>query len=227
MRASSRSIWRTSVGVLALLNLVALANSLLAAPLTLTATGVVDFVDDALSGTFAPGQTFTLTYTFESTTPARAGSDSQFAVFDALTALDFTLDAYSGSATGNEEIQVDNDPPLSFHDRYSVGPGVTSVISGADVDGLALLDFFIRLDDDTDTVFSDALILPTSLSLSEFTFATFSVYFADENENLYLVSGPLTALVPEPTAFASALLACCALGYTVRRRERSHGFAAK
>lgn len=175
--------------------------------MTLTAIGVADFVDDELAGTFSPGQTFVMTYTFESTTAARGGSTSQFAVFDALTAIDFTLGPYSASATGSEEIQIDNDPPSPFFDRYSVGPGAGSTLSGADVDGLALSTFFIRLDDDTNTAFSDALILPTNLSLSDFTSAGFSVFFVNNEEDVFVVTGTLTALVPEPSSLLMAVVA--------------------
>lgn len=194
-----------------------------AAPLTFTATGVVDFVDTDLSGTFALGQTFVMTYTFESTTAARGGSNSQFAAFDALTAIGFTLGPYSASATGAEEIQVDNDPPSPFFDRYSAGPGAGSVLSGADVNGLSLAGFFIRLDDDTNTVFSDALILPTSLSLADFSSATFTVLFTDNDGGFFSASGPLTALVPEPASLVSivaGLVGFAVVSLRLRRKAK-------
>ncbi len=173
--------------------------------ITFTATGVVDSVDAELLIPFAPGQTFIMNYSFESSTFARVGSDSQFAVYDALTSIDFTLGTYNGSAIGPEEIQVDNDPPNPSVDRYSVGPGAGSTLIGSDVNGLSLSDFFIRLDDVTNTAFSDALILPTSLSLSDFSSAGFAVFFSDGLGGTFGVTGTLTSVsVPEPNTFGLA-----------------------
>jgi len=190
-----------------------------AAPITFTFTGIVDNVDPALASDFAPGDAFTMSYTFESTTPARVGSDSTFAVFDALTSTDFTLNAYAGSATGSEEIQVDNDPPFPNVDRYSAGPGAGSTKIGPQVNGLDLASFFVRLDDSTNTVFSDALILPLSLSLSDFTSAGFAVFFANDIGDIFVVDGHITTLVPEPTSMMLALVGVVAVaGYARRRR---------
>jgi len=204
----------------AVLGSVLMASQVGAAQITFTASGTVDFVDPALSGTFAPGQSFAMTYTFESTTPPRAGSDSTVAVFDAMVSQSFTLDSYSGSATGAEEIQIDNDPPFPFNDRYSPGPGAGSTIIGANVDGLSLASFYFRLDDSTNTAFSDALILPTSLSLSSFTSATFSVDFLDINNEVHSVTGTITSLVPEPTSLVLGLLGACGVAMVYRRKTK-------
>ena len=47
-------------------------------------TGVVNDVDTGLAGTFSVGQLLDGYYSFDSTVAARLGSNSNFAVFDAL-----------------------------------------------------------------------------------------------------------------------------------------------
>lgn len=194
-------------------------SSASAAPIVYTASGVVDFVDAALSGDFSLGDSFTMTYTIESTTAPRASSNSNFAVYDAMLSQSFTLDAYAGSATGAEEIQVDNDPGGIFHDRYSPGPGAGSVITGPTVAGMSLSTFYFNLIDDTDTVFSDALILPLSFNLADFTSKRFRVEFIDDEEVVHGVEGEITALVPEPASGALALIGAAALAIALRRRR--------
>jgi hypothetical protein len=195
-----------------------------ATSITYNFAGTVTSVDPALASGFAVGGTLTGSYTFESTTSANGGSNSTFAVFDALTALQFQIGSYFASSLGQPEIQVDNDPGGGFHDRYAVLSRASQGLTGPSVGGASLDAFSFRLDDSTDTVFSNALTLPTSLALSSFTSTAFFLFFVDDERRLSIVSGNLTALdqTPLPAAlplFASALAAMGVLGLRRRRQE--------
>ena len=194
-----------------------------ASPITISFTGVVSSVSGGLGGDFAVGDVLTGSYTFESTTAARAGSDSTFAVYDAITDLSFTLGTYSAATAGpapNGEIQIDNDPPSPFVDRYGVLSRVSDGLVGPSAGGQPLIAFGFRLDDSTNTAFSDALVLPTSLALSDFTSSAFFVFFGTE-----LVDGTLTSVrvqaVPEPATLGLISLGLAALAGRKLRRARS------
>jgi hypothetical protein len=166
--------------------------------LTYSFQGTVSGVDPALAPTFSAGQVLSGSYSFQSTTPPRAGSNSTFAVFDALTSLNFSVPGYTASTFGAPEIQVDNNPPLPDHDRYSVVARASDGLSGPAVGGNTLNSFSFRLDDSTNTVFTDALILPITLSLSSFDSNHFFIFFTDANQGVHVVDGTLSALTPVP-----------------------------
>ena len=208
-----------SIGVAILL--VAWSAPARADLITFSFAGTVDSVDPALAGTFSAGQSLAGIYTFDSATSARAGSTSTFAVFDALKNLSFTLGSYAATSTGAPEIQVDNNPPLPDHDRYSVLSRASDGLTGAMVSGLALDSFGFRLDDSTNTVFSDALILPTSLNLANFDNRQFFIFFTD-GTSPSVVSGRITSLraVPEPSSVVMLGVGTLSLlGYGLRRRR--------
>jgi hypothetical protein len=87
-------------------------------------------------------------------------------------------------------------------------------LAGPPAGGLPLAAFGVRLDDATNTVYSTALDLPTSVALADFTSSAFFVFFGGE-----LVSGTLTSIsaVPEPATLG---LAALAFGAVARRRLR-------
>ena len=193
----------------------------LAAPITFTGQGTVGSVDMALSAFFSVGDTLTYSYTFESTTVARIGSDSNFAVFDALTGMSLSIGGFSASSSSALEIQVDNDPGMGNHDRYATVSRGTDGLTGMGA-GAFIVDFFgTRLDDSSDTVFSDALILPTAIDLNDFDSRIFFLFFTDPAGGLHVVDGTLTALapIPEPGTLGIAAVGLAALGL-MRRRQK-------
>jgi hypothetical protein len=218
-------VWYGCVTLTALL-LGGAFNPARAAPLTYSFTGTVDSVDVGLGGTFSVGQALTGSYTFESTTAARAGSNSTFAVFDALTAISFSVGGYSASSSGAPEIQVDNNPGGGNHDRYAIVSRASDGLTGPAVAGNALDSFSFRMDDSTDTVFTDALVLPTSLNFSSFDSTQFFIFFTDPTGSPLIVSGTLGSLTPAATPEPSTLTLlgigiAGTAGYGWRRRKKA------
>jgi hypothetical protein len=177
-----------------------------AAFITFHFSGQVNSVDPALSPTFSVGQTLAVSYTFDPTTPPRAGSDHTFAVFDALKSLNFTAGSYSAASLAAQEIQVDANPPSPNDDRYAVVSRASDGLTGPPVNGLPLDFFAFRLDAPSGSVFTDAEVLPTSLNLSDFTNQkTFFIFFGPPTSPS-VVSGTITSFqvtgVPEPSGLA-------------------------
>jgi hypothetical protein len=216
-------------------------SSMQAALITFNFQGTIDSVDSEVGPPFAVGQTLTGSYTFESTTAPTGGSNSSFAVFNALTSLNFSVPgaSYSASSTASPEIQVDNNPTAP-NDRYGVVSRASDGLTGAAVNGNPLDAFLFRLDDLTNTVFTDALILPTSISLSDFTsnffFISFRAFdetgepifdgvdeFGDPIPVFRTVSGTFDSLssVPEPASLVIwSVIAVSGIAFGYLRRSR-------
>ena len=223
MRTARRALLRHLFVAFGATIALSVATTARADLLTFSFTGTVDSVDAPLAATFSTGQSLSGTYTFDSTTVARAGSNSNFAAYDALTHVDFTVGGYSASSAGAQEIQVDNDPGAPFFDRYSILSRASDGLTGAAVAGLALDSFGFRLDDSTNTVFTDALILPTTLNLADFNNRQFFIFFNDSAGAPSVVSGTITSLrpVPEPSALLLTVVGgISGLGLWRRQRRR-------
>lgn len=196
--------------------LLMVATAANAVPITFNVTGTVDTVTANLAGAGVNlGDVFNLSYTFESTTTARAGSDSSFAVFDALSALSFSVGSASGLSAAAPEIQVDNAPGAP-NDRYAVLSRASEGLTGPALNSLALVGGGFRLDDLTNTVFADALLLPSALSLASFSTGGFFLFYEQEG----FIGGSITSVatsVPEPGTLA--LFALSIIGLAVTRRR--------
>ncbi len=199
-------------------------NQARSALLTVDFVGTVTAVDAGLAGTFSVGQTLVGSYVFESTTAPNGGSNSTFAVYDAFQSLSFSIGGYSASSAAAAEIQVDNNPGGGDHDRYGVISRASQGLTGPAVNGNALNFFGFRLDDSTDTVFSNALILPTNVSHpgGGFDSGTFFVFFGDISSP-QVVSGTITSVTttPEPATLSLFGFGVVGLlGYVGARRKK-------
>lgn len=171
-------------------------------------TGNVTSVEATLSGSFDTTQSLAGSYTFNSSVSANAGSDANFATFDALLGFNFSIGSYAASSSAAADIQIDNDPGFGDPDRYGVTSRASQGLTGADIDGLSLELFSFSLNDSTNAVFTDALQLPTALSLVDFDSTEFEVFFGSMS-SFGSIRGSITglsiALVPTPVPLPAAL----------------------
>ena len=128
-----------------------------AAPITWVVKGTVDYLDPALSGTFSLGDSFTLEYTFESTTPDSNASSIRGLYKNAVTALTVTVGGYNATGPGTNIIYVDND---LYGDQYGVFIGTPLIGPNVGVFEISKQSPIFQLVDPTQTAFSsDALLL--------------------------------------------------------------------
>jgi hypothetical protein len=94
--------------------------------------GTIGPVPSELAGAFAPGDPFTITYTFESTTPDAIPGKKQGIYTGAITELSAQVGAYTAEASSGDIEIFDNFS--GFIDRYLV---FTGDMTGPPVNGLA------------------------------------------------------------------------------------------
>lgn len=193
-----------------------------AASITINFSGTVSSVGAGVASDFSVGDPLTGSLTYESTTAPVGGGTSTTAVFNALTAMSFTIGGYAASGAGGPDVQMGNqDGAAELTDRFAALSRASDGLTGADVNGLPLFAFGIRLDDTSGAVFSDALVLPTSLDLADFDISNFFLFFDGFNQP---VSGSLTSLsvvgVPEPAMLALFGAGVLGAGLLSRRRQR-------
>lgn len=203
----------------------------IAAPVTFQFSGqLTSLIGGGLTAAgFSVGQSFVGSYTFESTSSNVYDANPNKAIYNALTSLTATIGSYTVTLVPDpdlREIQIHNNlgSSISRRDAYIVGSRVT----GAVVNGLSPVDFFIDLIDPSHTAFdSDALpSSPPNLSSFATKRASFGFFSgAPENSLLHGEIHSLTA-VPVPAAvllFGTGLTALIGLGAGSWRRKQIRG----
>lgn len=188
----------------------------IAAPVTFSFSGVVNHVDARLFPAFSAGQTFSGSYTFESTTPlTRPGNRYN----GAITAFGANLGSYNAVlGAGNNFIAVTNHRGF---DRYTLSAPLTPV-PGAP--GLALR-FRLDLIDHSGNAFSSRALPTTPPSLSSFAANRWRLVFEDATGRAR-IRGMLTSLtaVPLPAAvilFGAGLVALAGFGAGNWRKRKN------
>jgi hypothetical protein len=218
----SRSLAVTCITVLGFALVSALPTAQ-ATPTTFAYTGIVQTVVPALSGTFQPGDAFSGSYTFESTTPDTDPSPGFGLYANAITGLTFTIGSYTGGAdcsSGSCDIAVQDGGPgdCALIDCYIV---TVSHPTGPSVEGVLPTSFGLSLLDGSGLALSsDALpLIPPDLSSFPITF--FGVNFDDF---AFGVEGELTSLTLKATATVAEpsvlfLVVVALLGMAIRQRS--------
>jgi len=221
---------------LAMAALALIATDVHAQLFTLGFTGEVTSVDNRLGGVppgIDVGDPFTVTYTFESTTPDAFPLDLQRGFYrDAMTSMSFTLDGQvfsfavrpdgAGPANIGNVIDVWDNLVDGRTDMYQVW--AQSAFGSGDFFSVQIQMQERRLPGQPlpDVLTSDAL--PVTIDPSQFTFRRFFAVDFDHNSITdgrveANITGLLTP-IPEPSAWAMLLAGLGVLGYIGRRRTK-------
>ncbi|NQT52616.1 PEP-CTERM sorting domain-containing protein [bacterium] len=228
------------VSVIALLAFLLLPILASAVPITFDLVGQVDSVSDPagiLAGAGVPvavGDTFTGSYTFESTTPDGnpAASLAQYFVMGAPYGFSVNMGGatYSYTTGGSPSVHItvgNNNPTMDTYGVSRISP--IDVVSTATFPSIAWMDMMFTLMDTTGAVFSDTNLLLTPPTLSDFNINSFLLIgnTGTTDPPGFSISGRLTDLtlhgagdpvIPEPCTLV--LLGLGSMGLASRRRRR-------
>ncbi len=186
----------------------AVASSAGAVPITYVTQGVVDFVHFAAVTGVAVGDSFTATFTVETSTPGQIGGNANIDTYlDSVTSVSFSIGAYTGGTGAAWDIRVQD---AGSFDQFRMAAGQQSGGNAGPIGGGPFGDFSLVLDGGSGAgVVSGALAVPTDVTLFSSTEFSF---------NAGTVAGHITSiqLVPEPSI--AALLAAGVLALALRRR---------
>ncbi|HSQ56135.1 MAG TPA: hypothetical protein VLM40_10375 [Gemmata sp.] len=197
---------------------------------TFTFTGSVTNVDSALAGNFTPGDTLSGSFTIDTSVAALSGSTSTAAVFNALTNVDLAVGAFTASSSGAPAVHMANNDPATNVDRFAVASLAADGLAGGGVSGISIQMFGFLLEDQDQTAFSNALVLPHGLDLADFETRKFMLRFTTSRlGETATLSGTIDTLgpgnaVPAPPSLVLASvggLAC--LGLRGWRRALPNG----
>lgn len=194
--------------------------------ITVNFEGTVTGIGGGLIAEFSLGDTASGSFTYESSTAARAGGTSSLALFDALTNFQFSVNSLSGYAASSNnasEIEVVNDN--GFSDNFFVRSEVSGGLAGTtpDVAGAVFDGLILRLFDSSQTAISDALILPDRSAFGDFTSAQLSLKFDEDfggltGSSFVIIDMDSLSAIPEPATLALFLIALGGLGFMMRRQ---------
>lgn len=203
--------------------LVVMVTSAQAAPVTFSFSGTVIQINFS-NGTpteFAIGDTFSGTYTFDSTTPDSNTSPNLGDYYTPLTPLSATVGSYSASANSGAILIRDNVP---VEDYYFLQ---TNSLTGPTVLGLPVTFFGLELHDSTGTVYNNDSLLLLPPDLQDYDSNALYFLFDDPGSgNSGTVHATLDSfvlgalLVPEPSCFAMFGIGAGVMALVVTRRQR-------
>jgi NADPH-dependent curcumin reductase CurA len=137
------------------LGFVALATCV-SAPAAASVTYDFAGVLDSSFGAYSAGDTFAGSFTYDETAAANAGSSSVTAVFNALEALNVTVNTTSGPSAltaYNGELQMGNQGTNGVDTEATDRFAVVSLVTGSTIVDTTPVGFILRLDDSTGALF--------------------------------------------------------------------------
>jgi hypothetical protein len=210
-----------------LLGFLALATCA-AAPAAATVTYDFAGVLDSSFGAYSAGDTFTGSFTYDETVAANAGSSSVTAVFNALAALNVTVNTTSGPSAltaYDGELQMGNQGTNGVDTETTDRFAVVSLVTGSTIASTTPQAFILRLDDSTGNIFSSALTLPTALNLADFDVNLDFLFASLPDSDPDAATGHLTSLtaaaVPEPASWGLMLVGFGLAGGAIRSTRHS------